>query len=338
MRDWIQALPKAELHVHLDGSLRPETVRKLAKKLPADLRFPRGFDPCKEVIPATGSLEQYLEAFHITVRLMQDLPALERIAYELCEDAAAENVIYIEVRFAPLLHTEQGLKPRDVVSAVVAGLRQAEEDFPIRAGLILTALKHESTERSMEAAQLAAQFAGKGVVAFDLAGPERHHPALIHRAAIDFAHAASVHVTLHAGEACCPEQVRESLDLGAERIGHGVHAFEDPATERRLVKGKIPLEICPTSNLQTSSFIKSYDNHPLKRYFDLGIPITLNTDNRLMSQVTLTDEYERVVDAFSLGKEDAIRIARHSIEAAFCDNDTKQKLLVRLDDFASAGS
>jgi len=202
MRDWLHDLPKTELHVHLDGSLRPATIKKLAKKLPAELKFPRGFDPCKEMIPTGSGLEEYLQAFEVTVRLMQNVAALERIAYELCEDASAENVTYIEVRFAPLLHTETGLKPRDVVTSVLAGLEAAEKDLPIRAALILTALKQESTERSMEVAQLAAQFAGKGVVAFDLAGPEKLNPSRIHRGAIDFVHAASVNMTLHAGEAC----------------------------------------------------------------------------------------------------------------------------------------
>lgn len=336
MRDWLRALPKTELHVHLDGSLRPATVRHLAKKLPSELRFPRGFDPCKEVIPPPrGSLEQYLVAFNITTRLMQNAGALERVAYELCEDAAAENVIYIEVRFAPLLHTETGLKPRDVATSVLAGLRQAEADHPIRTGLILTALKQETTERSMEVAQLAAQFAGKGVVGFDLAGPERHNPARLHRAAIDFVHAASVHLTLHAGEACCPEQIRESLDLGAERIGHGVHLFQDEPTEARVLADSIPLEMCPTSNLQTSSFIKSYSDHPIKHYIDLGIPVTLNTDNRLMSQVDLTHEYERIVEAFSLDQAEILRVARNGINAAFCDDSVKQELGRQLDAFAA---
>ena len=182
MRDWLHALPKTELHVHLDGSLRPETIKKLAKKLPAELRFPRGFDPCKEVIPpARGSLEEYLKSFDITVRLLQDAKALERVAYELCEDAASENVIYIEVRFAPLLHIELGLKPRDVVTSVLAGLQRAEEEFGIRTGLILTALKQEPTERSMEVAQLAAQFAGKGEFPF---GKDIFQPA----ARFQFAH------------------------------------------------------------------------------------------------------------------------------------------------------
>ncbi|MFC2077946.1 adenosine deaminase [Candidatus Bipolaricaulota bacterium] len=331
MDSWLRDLPKLELHVHLDGSLRPSTVRDLAKKLPRDRRFPRGFDPCKAVIPPDGgSLEAYLETFQVTLRLLQDEPALERVAYEFCEDAAAENVIYVEIRFAPLLHTETGLKPRDVVTSVLAGMRRAEADHPIRAGLILTALKQESTERSMEVAQLAAQFAGKGVVAFDLAGSERLYPPRLHRAAVDFAHAAGVHLTIHAGEACCPEQIREAVDLGAERIGHGVHLFEDPRTEARVRKLSLPLEICPTSNLQTSSTIDSYAEHPLKRYLDLGIPISINTDNRLMTQTDLTREYESIVEAFSLGRGTVHRILLDAAGAAFCSEELRTSLRERI--------
>ncbi len=327
MDSWLRELPKIELHVHLDGSLRPETVRKLAKRLPSDLRFPRGFDPCKAVVPPKrGTLEDYLKTFDVTVRLLQDERALERVAYELCEDAARENVIYIEIRFAPLLHTETGLKPRDVAAAVLSGMRRAEAVYPIRTGLILTALKQESTERSMEVAQLAAQFAGKGVVAFDLAGPEHFHPPRIHRAAVGFVHAAGVHLTLHAGEACCPEQIKEAVDLGAERIGHGVHLFQDPATEARVKELRIPLEICPTSNLQTSSFIESYADHPLKRYVDLGIPISINTDNRLMSQIDLTHEFESIVAAFSFDRDVVRTILLDSANAAFCSEDVKDSL------------
>jgi adenosine deaminase len=332
MASWLRGVPKIELHVHLDGSLRPKTVRAFAKHLPAERRFPRGFDPCKAAVPPKRStLESYLETFDITVRLLQDERSLERAARELCEDAAAENVIYIEIRFAPLLHTEAGLKPRDVVTAVLSGMRQAEAEHPIRTGLILTALKQESTERSMEVAQLAAQFSGKGVVAFDLAGPERLYPPVLHRAAIDFAHAADVHLTVHAGEACCPEQIREAVDLGAERIGHGVHLFEDPATEARVRELGIPLEICPTSNLQTSPIIAGYADHPLKRYLDLGIPISINTDNRLMSQTDLTREYESVVRAFSLGRDDVHRILRDAAAAAFCTEEEKTTLRGRVD-------
>jgi len=336
MKSWLRALPKVELHVHLDGSLRPETVRALAKKLPRERRFPRGFDPCKAVeVPRRGTLEQYLETFAITLRLLQDAPSLERSAYELCEDAAKENVAYIEVRFAPLLHTELGLKPRDVVMSVLSGMRQAEADHGIRSGLILTALKQETTERSMEVAQLTAQFAGKGVVAFDLAGPERHHPPLVHREAIEFAHAANVRLTLHAGEACCPEQIREAVDLGAERIGHGVHLFEDSSTEARVKELGIPLEVCPTSNLQTSQSIRTYADHPVGRYLKLGIPVSINTDNRLMSGIDLTDEFAHISKAFGLDKASVVKIAEDSIEAAFCDDAVKQDLRERLSAFAA---
>jgi len=336
MQSWLRELPKAELHVHLDGSLRPDTVRALAKKLPKDRKFPRGFDPCKAVIPPKrGTLEEYLDTFRVTLHLLQDARSLERVARELCEDAAAENVIYIEIRFAPLLHTELGLKPRDVVTAVLSGLKEAEADLPIRASLILTALKQETTERSMEVAQLAAQFAGKGVVAFDLAGPERHHPPLLHRAAIDFAHAANVNMTLHAGEACCPEQIREAVDLGASRIGHGVHLFEDPVTEARVRELGIPLEMCPTSNLQTTAHMDSYADHPIKRYIDLGIPVSINTDNRLMSEIDLTHEYVQIANAHALDEETVLKIARQSIDAAFCDVTVKSELHTKLDNFAA---
>jgi len=332
MESWLRRVPKIELHVHLDGSLRPKTIRELARELPSDRRFPRGFNPVKASIPAErGSLEGYLESFDVTLRLLQSAAALERAARELCEDAANENVVYIEIRFAPLLHAETGLKPRDVVTAVLAGMRQAEADHPIRTRLLLTALKQESTERSMEVAQLAAQFAGKGVVGFDLAGPERLYPPILHRAAIDFAHAAGVHVTLHAGEACCAEQIREAVDLGAERIGHGVHLHEDPATEARVRGLRIPLEICPSSNLQTSSVIATLADHPLKRYLDLGIPISINTDNRLMSQTDLTREYASVVDAFALDRDAVRRILMDAADAAFCTDEEKAGLRAQID-------
>ncbi len=337
MKSWLRSLPKIELHVHLDGSLRAKTVRELAKRLPADRQFPRGFDPIKAVtLPRRGTLEGYLDAFEVTIRLLQDEGALERVARELCEDAAAENIGYIEIRFAPLLHTEAGLKPRDVVSAVLAGMRQAEADHPIRTGLILTALKQEPTERSMEVAQLTAQFSGSGVVGFDLAGPERLFPPLLHRATLDFVHAAGVHLTIHAGEACCPEQIREALDLGAERIGHGVHLFEDPQTEKRVRESGVHLEICPTSNLQTSSFIADYSDHPIGRYIELGIPISINTDNRLMSQVDLTHEFDRVVAAFSLDRDVVRTVLANSVDAAFCSDGLKTSLRDRIDAAFSA--
>jgi adenosine deaminase len=334
MEQWLTDLPKIDLHVHLDGSLRLDTVLELAAALPEDQRFPESVDLEAAVTPSgRTSLEEYLQAFDYTVPLLQTPEALERAAFELTEDAARENTMYIEIRFAPLLHTEQGLKPREVVQAVLRGLAAAEDAYPIRTGLLLTALKQEPTERSMEVAQLTAQFKGRGVVGFDLAGPERLYPPLLHRQVIGFAQSAGVHVTIHAGEGCCPEQVREAVDLGAERIGHGVYLCRDPETERRVAEERIPLEICPTSNVQISGFVETYADHPLGRYLELGIPITLNTDNRLMSRIDLTFEFTQVADAFALDKPALAQLVANSIDAAFTDEKTKTSLRQELDDY-----
>jgi len=217
------------------------------------------------------------------------------------------------------------------VQAALAGCERARETLGVEARLLLTALRNETTERSMEVAQLAAQFRGKGVVGFDLAGPERGFPPTIHRAAVELAHDADVPVTLHAGEDCCPEHVKEAIDLGAARIGHGVHLFKLPAVEQRVAELRIPLEVCPTSNLQINGFMKRYADHPLKRYYDLGIPITLNTDNRLMSQVDLTHEYAAVVRAFSFRREDVERIVLAGVDAAFAPESIKETLRERVE-------
>jgi adenosine deaminase len=323
----LRKLPKVELHVHLDGSMRLRTIKELAAALPEEAAFPKRYNFKKAVTPPKRcSLSEYLEAFKTTVAVLQTPSALERAAFELCADASKENVLYIEARFAPLLHLEQDLSPREVVQAVLRGLEKGKEKFGIHTGLILSAMRDRSLEHSMEVAQLAAQFQSKGVVAFDLAGPERQHPPQIHREAIDMAKESGVHLTLHAGEGCCPEQVRAAIDLGAERIGHGVYLHKDPATEKQVAHDRIPLEVCPTSNLQISGIMESYADHPLKRYLDLGIPITLNTDNRLMSNIDLTHEYEVVAKAFSLTDEEIHAIALHGVEAAFASEEIKVEL------------
>jgi len=330
----LRKLPKVELHVHLDGSMRLKTIKDLAAKLPEETAFPKHFGIKKAVTPPQRcTLPQYLKAFDVTVAVLQTAQGLERAAYELCEDVSRENVLYVEVRFAPLLHLEADLSPREVVQSVLRGLKLGEEEFGIQTGLILSAMRDRSLEHSMEVAQLTAQFSSKGVVAFDLAGPERQHPPQIHREAIAMARESGVHLTLHAGEGCCPEQIRAALEMGSERIGHGVYLHKDPDTEKLVADQGIPLEVCPTSNLQVSGFMESYDDHPLKRYFDLGIPITLNTDNRLMSSVDLTHEYQAVVDAFGFDEQQIRQISLNGIEAAFAPDSVKEELRAKLDAF-----
>jgi len=330
----LRKLPKVELHVHLDGSMRLATITELASALPEETAFPKGFDFKHAVTPPQRcSLPEYLQAFDVTIAVLQTAAALERAAYELCEDVASENVRYLEVRFAPLLHLETDLSPREVVQSVLRGLKRGEEEFGMHTGLILSAMRDRSLEHSMEVAQLSAQFSSKGVVAFDLAGPERQHPPQIHREAIAMAQESGVNLSLHAGEGCCPEQIRAALEMGANRIGHGVYLHKDPATEALVAEKKIPLEVCPTSNLQVSGIMDSYADHPLKRYFDLGIPITLNTDNRLMSGIDLTHEYQVVVDAFEFDDGQIHQICLNSIEAAFASDEIKAELRTSLDAF-----
>ncbi|MDD5218951.1 MAG: adenosine deaminase [Candidatus Bipolaricaulis sp.] len=334
MTEWLRRMPKIDLHVHLDGSLRLKTVLAFARALPPERALPDGVDLKRAVLPESrGSLEDYLVAFDYTVPLLQTPAALERAAYELCEDAASENVVYMEIRFAPLLHTRADLKPRDVVAAVLAGMHRAETRFGIATGLILTALKQDTTEQSIETVQLAAQFRRDGVVGIDLAGPEHLNPPLKHRKAIEFAHDAGLHITIHAGEGCCPEQIKEALDLGAERIGHGVYLIQAPRTEKRVAELGIPLEMCPTSNLQIAAFIKTYADHPIKRYLDAGIVVTVNTDNRLMSQTDMTSEFEHLVKAFKLTRKDVRRLVSNSVRAAFTTDERKRELQSKVDAF-----
>lgn len=331
-RATIAKLPKFDLHVHLDGSLRPGTVRELWEALPPQERPPVAAPVEMAVLPKVPCpLETFLDAFRITVALLQTAEALERAAWELCQDAARENVAYLEIRFAPLLHLRGGLSPDEVVEAVLAGTRRAEARLPIRTGVILCGMRQESPQRSTEVALLAGRYRDRGVVGFDLAGPEKGFPLANHAVAIRLAREAGVHLTLHAGEGCCPEHITQALDLGAERIGHGVYLFQDPATEERVREARIPLEVCPTSNLHISGIMRSLCDHPLRRYLDRGIRVTVNTDNRLMSQTSSTEELWRVVQAFGLGPDQVRAILLASAEAAFVPQSVRAALAAMVD-------
>ncbi len=333
MSSWVRDLPKFDQHVHLDGSMRPSTVRELVRMLPEDRKLATTLDIERALFPPQRcTLEEYLKAFEITVAVLQSEAALERAAYELCEDAATENVIYMEVRFAPLLHLQDGLAPQQVVEAVLAGMHRAESVYTIKTGLILCGMKHKPPARSIQTARLAAEYLEKGVVGFDLAGPEMSFPPSLHREAIEIAKQAGLHVTIHAGEGCCPEQIKEAIELGAERIGHGVYLYKDEATEHVVVERGIPLEICPTSNLQISGVMDSYADHPLKRYLDLGIRVTLNTDNRLMSRIDVTHEFEKVIDTFSLSRDQVKTILLNSASAAFAPEEVRNSLRTQVDE------
>lgn len=292
-RELIERLPKTDLHVHLDGSLRPETIHELAEQDRVDLAFGSAEEIRRYFTeePPQRDLVAYLARFDVTTAVMQTEPALERIAFELVEDAARENVWYMEVRYAPILSTKRGLTPRQVVDAVERGLRRGQQAHPrTQAYQIICGLRHFEPERAMRMAMLAVEYKGRGVLAFDLAGAEKDNPAKRFREAFYLVRHANLNVTVHAGEAYGPESIHQALHwAGAHRIGHGVRLREDPDLVEYVRDHRIPLEMCPTSNVQTGA-VASIDQHPVREYFDRGLRVTVNTDNRLMSNTTVTDE------------------------------------------------
>ncbi|HUP51124.1 MAG TPA: adenosine deaminase, partial [Longimicrobiales bacterium] len=255
-------LPKAELHVHLDGSLRPATLLELASE--RGVRLPAA-DPdglaAAMLVSDAESLEEYLEPFRMTLAVMQDAEAIERIAFELAEDHAAESVRYLEVRFCPVLCTRGGLTSAQVLDAALAGLARAERDLGIRTGVIVCGLRSLPPASSLEMAELAASYLGRGVCAFDLAGAEAGYPVADHVKALRTATTAGLPITIHAGEGFGPRSIRQALELGcAARIGHGTRLGEDPELLREVREAGVVLEICLTSNVQTR-VAASYETH-----------------------------------------------------------------------------
>ncbi len=336
-KSFIHNLPKAELHVHLDGSLRPRTMFELATEREVVLPVSTIESLASYMmVPEASSLEGYLKRFELTLLVMQDSDALERIAYELVVDHAAENVRWLELRFCPQLNQKQGLPAEEVLDSVLRGMREAENYVAgrgqeIQSAIILCGLRSHSSSVTSETAELAVAYMRRGVCGFDLAGAEAGHPVLNHRHAIKRAYQAGLPITLHAGEGFGPESIQQAIEFGhTSRIGHGTRLFEDPTLMELVRKLRIPLEVCLTSNLQTG-VVHSLAEHPVQQYLKLGIPISLSTDNRLMSAVTLTDEYTRARDAFNMTKKELAAIARTGFEHAFTDTARRLDLLHQFD-------
>jgi len=281
------------------------------------------------IVRDARNLEDYLTRFDITLSVMQTAEALERIAYELAEDAAAEGVRYIEMRYSPVLNTRHDLSLGETVEAPLRGLERAQRDHGIVSRLIVCALRNLSPGISLELARLAVAYKGQGVVGFDLAGGERGHPAAVHAPAFAFAQAHGLACTCHAGEGAGADSVREAVYVcGAHRIGHATRLIEDPALTEVVNERRIALEICLTSNVQTRA-AQSYEVHPFRRYFDAGMNVVLNTDNRLMSGTTLTDEYVRAATYLDFTFEELARVALNGFESAFVSDDERAALVAR---------
>jgi len=325
----LRALPKTDLHCHLDGSLRVGTILELAErqevKLPEET--PDGLARALHQGQICRNLEDYLTAFDITLSVLQTEEALYRCAYELALDAARENVRYLEVRYAPVLHTRLGLKPTTIVDAVLEGLRVAKRETGIKSNVIICGIRHIDPVTSLRLAELAVAYKNKGVVGYDLAGAEEGHPSKDHQAAFQLILDNNVNVTIHAGEAYGPESIAQAVHYcGAHRIGHGVRLRENGDLLNYVNDHRIPLEMCPSSNVQTRS-VADVKSHPLKFYFDFGLRVTVNTDNRLITDTTCTKELWIAHREMGFTLEDLVTVIVQGFKSGFLPFREKSDLL-----------
>jgi adenosine deaminase len=328
-REVLKSLPKVLLHEHLDGAMRPLTVIELARvagygQLPTE--DPEELAHWFHQGANQGSLPKYLEGFAHTIAVLQSEEALEQAAYEQAEDLSRDGVVYFETRFAPIFHTRLGLTQQQVVAAVLKGLERGRKDFGISSGLILCAMRNMDV--SLEMAELAVDFRERGVVGFDLAGEEGGYPPKKHVDAFHYIQRQNFNITIHAGEGFGKESIWQAIQYcGAHRIGHGTRLVDDIAVmDGKAVKlgdlaqyvldKRIPLEICLLSNVHTGA-TRSLDEHPFKVLYREKFRVTLNTDNRLMSDTTMTKEFEAARDAFGLAIEDFEKITINAMKSAF---------------------
>jgi adenosine deaminase len=334
--------PKTELHLHLDGSLLAETALELARSRGIDA--PRDIAGMRATLVAPercGSQAELLRAFDLPIALLQDAEALERVTRELVEVKAIDGVRYVEIRWGPLLHTTRGLAVEVGIAAVCAGAEAgasaaAAAGRPIEVRLIATALRSHDPAANLALAEAAARFRDRGLVGWDLAGPEEQYPdPLLHRASFEAARAGGLRITLHAGEWGGPAQVRRAVELGPERIAHGLPAIDDDELCQALIDRDIALDLCPTSNVQ-AGIVPSLQEHPLVRLYRRGVPVTLSTDDLTVSDITLAEEYARAVERIGLTAAELWAIDRGALDRVFADADTIDRLRSGFDAWAAA--
>jgi adenosine deaminase len=332
----LAAMPKAELHLHLDGSLRIDTALDLARTRNVDA--PRTDAAMRHALVAPmpcASQAELLRAFDLPIALLQDAEALERVAAELVETKAADNVRYVEIRWGPLLHIRRGLSLVDGIEAVVRGASDAATRAGTTVRLICTALRSHDPAENVRLAEAAARFRDGGLTGWDLAGQEAAYPdPLLHRDSFHAARAGGLRITVHAGEWGGAAQVRRSLDVSPERIAHGEAASDDAALVAELRARNICLDLCPTSNVQ-AGIVATIADHGLARLHRAGAPVTLSTDDATVSDISLTREYEKAVDEIGLALAELWAIDRFALEVAFADEATLAPLRRDFDAWAS---
>lgn len=309
-------LKKIELHVHLDGSIRPTTISELLNISLEEA------NKLAMVSQKTNSLKEYLDKFDIPLKIMQTKENLTRVAKELAEDLQKDNVIYAEIRFAPNKHLEQGLSLDEVITSILKGL----SEVPIKTNLILCMMRGDTLANNLEVIKYAKKYLGQGVVGIDLAGNEAAYPVNDYKDLFLLAKEEGIPFTIHAGEADGALSVINAINLGAKRIGHGVRAIENKEALNLIKEKDITLEVCPKSNLDANIY-NNLEEHPIKKLFDEKMKVTINTDNRTVSNITLYETYKELKTTFNFTDEDLITMNKYAIECAFLSESEKQELL-----------
>ena len=312
---YLRVMPKVELHVHLDGSVNLDLISSLSGD---------NFDIIKEKMVAPdkcADLKDYLERFDYPCYFMQSKDNLELVAKNLLNDLKKENVIYAEVRFAPLKHMNNGLGIDDVIDSVINGFK----DNDLKVNLILCMMRNDSFEDNMKVIETAKNYLNKGVCAVDLAGDEAHYPTGDFKDLFKASKDYGIPFTIHAGEADGASSVESAIAFGAKRIGHGIRCLEDNDLVNQIIDKNIHLEVCPTSNIQTN-VVNSISEHPIRKLFDLGVNLSINTDNRTVSNTCLTNEYTLLRDNLNFGINDFIKCNINAINSSFLSDEDKVKL------------
>lgn len=312
------SMPKLDLHCHLDGSLSHHFLQTTA----GDAAYAQAHIQAPADCP---SLSQYLTCFDLPVSCLQETETIRQSILDVVAQAATENIRYIEIRFAPLLSTQKGLSLYEVVEAALSGCQLAEKNYPVYTNLILCAMRHHAPEQNKQVAACAREFLGLGVCALDLAGDEMGHPNEEFEALFQEANRLNLPFTIHSGECGRTKNVELALAYHAKRVGHGIAAIKSPDLLDACKKAKLGFELCPTSNFQTKA-VTNPSNYPLRPFLDAGLLATINTDNRTVSNTTLTDEYALAYETLQIKKEDFQTLYRNSVEISFADDSIKHQL------------
>lgn len=317
-----------DLHLHLDGSLNPGNVVKMAEMAHMELPFYEAekIEKMLMVEPDCTNLGEYLKKFDLPLKLLQTAESLEYAVYELIRDLQQQGLCYAEIRFAPQFHTQNGMTQEMAVQAAIRGLKQGTEEFHFIANLILCCMRgNENEMQNMETVRIAEKYLGQGVCAVDLAGNEAAYPTESFEKVFSFARERKVPVIIHAGEAAGAESIRHAMDLGAVRIGHGIHAIEDEELMNALKERNIYLEMCYTSNLQTKTVDRAED-YPIRKFIEKGIGVTINTDNVTVSNTMLKREYHFLQKQFALQDMELYRLAQNAADAAFVTQEERNRI------------